>query len=121
MVKGEAGGPRSPPFVNGNFLNIYLKTTYPEEGGGRRSPLAFQITKKMCFNMHENYAHSPGRIFAFVVAVVSCPGGSSLRDVFPSAEKARAEEEGGGGRLKKGREVRKRKVRPGRTHRSRGV
>ena len=57
----------------------------------------------MCFNMHENYAHSPGRIFAFVVAVVSCPGGSSLRDVFPSAEKARAEEEGGGRKIKEGK------------------
>ena len=56
-----------------------------------------------------------------VVVVVSCPdGGSSSMHVPPSVEEAQAGE-GGGGRLKNGREERKRAVRLGRTHRSRGV
>ena len=55
------------------------------------------------------------------VVVVSCPSVSSPRQVFSPAEEARAVEGGGGGRAKKGREERKREVRPGRTHRSRVV
>ena len=60
-------------------------------------------------------------ILKYLNVVVSCPGLPSPEQIFSSEAGAQAVGGEGGGRLRKGREDRKREVRPGLAHKSLGL